>query len=464
MGGVLYLTSISNIGEKRYESTLPEKSEIGEILMIFVLNKNKQPLDPCHESVARKLLKDGKAVIHKKYPFTIRLKELKTTENNRNFRLKIDYGSRHTGLAILNGSDVIWIAQIHHKTNIKKNMDSRRVMRRTRRNRKTRYRQARFNNRKRREGWMPPSLQSRVDNIKNWINKLQKICPLTHISYENVKFDAQLMENPDISGVEYQQGELIGYEIREYLLEKRGRRCAYCGAENVSLEVEHIIPKIRGGSNRVSNLTLACRDCNQAKGSMTAEEFGHPEVYDLVKKPLKDVAIINATRWKVYNVLVDTKLPVECGTGARTKMNRINLNLPKDHHFDAVCVGQSTPEKIVFRTNSVLHIKARGRETHCRTTLDKYGFPRGYLARQKYFFGFQTGDIVKANIPKGKYKGAYVGAVSCRKTGYFDIKDKEGVRIAQGINQRHCKVLSRADGYEYTLNGLEVEAFLPPLK
>ena len=109
--------------------------------MIFVLNKDKKPLSPCHESVARKLLKDGKAVIHKKYPFTIMLKELKTTENDSNFPLKIDYGSRHTGLAILNESKVIWLAQIHHKTNIKKNMDSRRAMRRTRRNRKTRYRQ-----------------------------------------------------------------------------------------------------------------------------------------------------------------------------------------------------------------------------------------------------------------------------------------------------------------------------------
>lgn len=291
--------------------------------MIFVLNKNKQPLSPCHSAVARKLLKDGKAVIHKKYPFTIRLKELKTSESKAEFRLKIDYGSRHTGLAILSGSKVVWLAQIQHKTNIKSNLDSRRAMRRTRRNRKTRYRQARFNNRKRKDGWIPPSLQSRVDNIRNWIIRLQKLCPLTNISYENTKFDTQLMENPDISGIEYQQGELLGYEVREYLLEKRGRRCAYCGAENVPLEIEHIIPKIRGGSNRVSNLTLACRDCNQAKGNMTAEEFGHPEVYDLVKTPLKDVAIVNATRWKVYDALNNIKLPIECGTGARTKMNRI---------------------------------------------------------------------------------------------------------------------------------------------
>jgi len=432
--------------------------------MIFVLNKNKQPLSPCHSAVARKLLKTGKAVIHKKYPFTIRLKELKYSENKGEFRLKIDYGSRYTGLAILNNYNIIFLAQIYHKTNIKKNMDSRRALRRSRRNRKTRYRKPRFNNRKRKEGWIPPSLQSRVDNIKNWVIKLQKLCPLTNISYENVKFDTQLMQNPEISGVEYQQGILQGYEIREYLLEKFNRKCVYCGKENVRLEVEHIIPKARGGSNRVSNLTISCHDCNIAKGTQTAEEFGHPEINKLVRKSLKDAALVTTTRWKVYSVLVETGLEVECGTGARTKMNRIKLGLPKDHHYDAICVGKSTPEKIIFKTNNVLYIKAKGRGSHCRTNLDKYGFPRGYLARQKFFFGFQTGDIVKAIVPKGKYKGIHIGAVACRKTGSFDIKNKEGVRIGQGINHKYCNILSRADGYEYTLNGLEVDGIPLTLK
>jgi len=416
--------------------------------MIFVVNKNKEPLSPCHEAVARKLLKAGKAVIHKKYPFTIRLKELKESKDNSAFRLKIDYGSRHTGLAILKGSNVVWVAQLHHKTGIKKNMDSRRSMRRTRRNRNTRYRKPRFLNRKRREDWLPPSLQSRVDNIENWVERLRKLCPLTHISYENCKFDTQLMQNPEISGIEYQQGGLQGYEIREYLLEKFGRKCVYCGAENVPLEIEHIIPKIRGGSNRISNLTLACRECNQKKGSQTAEEFGHPEVYNLVKKPLKDAAIVTATRWKVFEVLTKTGLPVECGTGARTKMNRIRAELPKDHHFDAICVGQSTPKTINFATNSVLHIKAKGRGQYKRTNLDKYGFPRSYLPRQKTFFGFQTGDIVKAVVPKGKYKGTWFGSVACRKSGSFDIKNKEGKRIS--INKKYFKVLQRTEGYEYS--------------
>jgi len=216
--------------------------------MVFVLNRNKTPLAPCHEAVARKLLKQGKAVVHRIYPFTIRLKEQKDTSMFKpNYRLKIDYGSRYTGIAIIkNDSEVIFMMQLHHRTDVKENMDRRRAFRRGRRNRKTRYREPRFLNRQRNESWLPPTLQSRVDNSETWVRRLCKLCPITAISYENVKFDTQLLRNPEISGIEYQQGTLQGYEVREYLLEKFDRKCVYCGATNVPLEIEHVIPKSRG--------------------------------------------------------------------------------------------------------------------------------------------------------------------------------------------------------------------------
>ena len=322
--------------------------------MVFVLNKNKKPLSPCSNAVARKLLKLGKAIIHKKYPFTIRLRELKeANENKQEYRLKIDYGSRYTGLSILSNNKVLWLAELHHKINIKDKLDSRREHRRFRRN-KLRYRKARFLNRKRKEGWIPPSLQSRVDNIKSFLNKLMKIIPLTHISYENCKFDTQLINDENIKGIEYQQGTLLGYTVREYLLEKYNRKCIYCGKENVPLEIEHIIPKSRGGTNRIDNLGIACHNCNQTKGSMTAEEFGYPDIQKQVKKTLKDSALINATRWKVYEVLLNTGLNVECGSGALTKMNRINHKLPKTHYYDSCCIGKSTPNNLVFKTNYCL--------------------------------------------------------------------------------------------------------------
>lgn len=431
--------------------------------MVFVLNKDKTPLAPCHEAVARKLLKGGKAVVHRIYPFTIRLKEQKDTSMFKpNYRLKIDYGSRHTGIAIIkNDREVIFMMQIHHRTDVKGNMDRRRAFRRSRRSRKTRHREPRFSNRKRDEGWLPPTLQSRVDNIKTWVRKLCKLCPITAISYENVKFDTQLLRNPEISGIEYQQGTLQGYEVREYLLEKFGRKCVYCGATNVPLEIDHVIPKSRGGTDRIDNLVIACHECNQKKGNKTAEEFGHPEIQQLVKEPLRDCAIVNATRWRIYEVLWETGLPVECGSGALAKRNRIRLGLPKDHPFDAVCVGLSTPDKIWFKTKSVLHVMAKGKGTRQIANIDKNGFPRGYRKRKKLFYGFQTGDMIKASVPKGKYKGTWSGIVACRESGYFDIKDMTGRRIAQGISYKYCRLVQRFDGYGYELEQIKISGTFP---
>lgn len=421
--------------------------------MVFVIDASKKPLDMCHPAKARRLLRDGKAKIYRKEPFTIILTKVvdKPTENK--YRLKIDYGSRHTGLAILKGSRVCWLGQLEHRTNIKELLDKRRGYRRRRRNVNLRYRKPRFKYRAKPKGWLPPSLMSRVNNIRTFITRLIRMLPLGAISYENVKFDAQKMMNPDIHGIEYQQGALEGYEIREYLSEKFEHKCCYCGIEQGQgrkFEVEHIIPVSRGGTNRVSNLAWSCHDCNQEKGSMTAEEYGHPEVQAQAKKPLKDAALITATRWKVYDILKSFNLPIECGTGGLTAFNRIQRNIPKTHYYDACCIGKSTPKVLYFCTNIVHIITAIGRGKHCRTNVNASGFPRGYLARKKQHFGFQTGDMVKAVVTKGKKIGTYFGRVLCRKTGNFDIKTKVG-RV-QGINYKYLRLIQRSDGYSYNRN------------
>lgn len=417
--------------------------------MVFVIDASKKPLDMCHPAKARKLLRDGKAKIYRKEPFTIILtKEIEKPAEN-SYRLKIDYGSRHTGLAILKGVKVCWLGQLEHRTNIKELLDKRRGYRRRRRNANLRYRKERFN-RAKFKGWLPPSLMSRVNNIKTFIIRLIRMLPLGAISYENVKFDTQKMMNPDIHGIEYQQGTLKGYEIREYLSEKFNHKCCYCGIEQGQgrkFEVEHIIPVSRGGTNRVSNLAWSCHDCNQEKDNMTAEEYGHPEVQAQAKKPLKDAALVTATRWKVYELLKSFNLSVECGTGGLTAFNRTQRNISKTHYYDACCVGKSTPKVLYFCTNTVHIITAIGRGKHCRTNVNTHGFPRGYLSRQKQFFGFQTGDMVKAVVTRGKKIGTYFGRVLCRKTGSFDIKTKVG-RV-QGINYKYFKLIQRSDGYSY---------------
>lgn len=422
--------------------------------MVFVLDKHKKPLMPCSEKRARLLLQKGRAVVHKMEPFTIRLKDRTLEESKiQPLRLKLDPGSKTTGIAVINEDDleygkVIFLGEIKHKKGIKQSLDYRRNLRRFRRNRKTRYRKARFLNRKKPKGWLPPSLQARVNQTLNVITKIRKLLPIIAISTEHVKFDIQLMHNPEINGIEYQQGELFGYEVREYLLEKWGRKCVYCGKSDVPLEVEHIIPKSRGGTNRISNLTLACHDCNQKKGKLTAKEFGFPEVQAQAKRPLKDATMINATRWFLFDKLKQTGLPVKCGTGARTKKQRIEHKLPKTHYYDACCVAKA-PSKLIFKTQyvSVWTIIGRGKRRMCNP--DRYGFPKGHRTAKKLHFGFQTGDIVKAIIPKGKYKGIWTGRVAVRASGSFDLKDSQGKRICQGINYKYCQFIQRAEGWQY---------------
>ncbi len=426
---------------------------------IFVLDTNKQPLQPTHPARARQLLGKGKAAVYRHYPFTIILKYEVSDAEIQPLRLKIDPGSNTTGLAIINDKtgDVVFAAELQHRgQEIKKSLDSRRALRRGRRSRKTRYRKPRFNNRIRPKGWFPPSLISRIYNIETWIRRLRQLCPIVAISLELVKFDTQAMQNPEINGVEYQQGELFGYEVREYLLEKFERKCAYCGADSVPLQVEHIIPRARGGSNRVSNLTIACGPCNFRKGNQTAEEFGHPEVQALAKKPLKDTAAVNATRWELYRRIQDIGLPVELGTGGRTKYNRSIRKLPKTHWLDATCIGASTPEVLKVEGIVPLIITATGHGSRQMCRVDKYGFPRTSAKKYKRVHGFQTGDIVKASVPTGKKVGTYIGRVAIRSTGSFNIKTKSGT--VQGISYRYCQLLHQIDGYTYEKGE---SAFLP---
>lgn len=349
---------------------------------------------------------------------------------------------------------VIWAAELEHRGfQISQALKSRQALRRNRRSRKTRYRKPRFLNRTRRDGWIPPSLQSRVDNISTWVKRLQKLCPIDSISQELVRFDSQKIQNPEIYGTEYQQGELLGYEVREYLLEKYNRTCQYCGARDVPLEIEHIEPKSKGGSNRVSNLTLSCRPCNIKKGSKTIQEFlkKKPKVLKTVlanaKKPLRDAAAVNTIRWALYRQLKTTGLNVEVGSGGLTKFNRTKQNLPKTHWLDAACVGKSTPEKLHILVKKPLRIKATGHGTRqmCRT--DKYGFPSRYVPRNKFVKGFQTGDIVRAIVTKGKKIGTYVGRVAVRSTGSFNISTSNG--LIQGISHRYCSIVHAKDGYSY---------------
>jgi 5-methylcytosine-specific restriction endonuclease McrA len=414
---------------------------------VFVLDTNKQPLNPVHPGQARRFLTAGKAAVYRIHPFTIILKRTVPAPVVEPLRLKIDPGSKTTGLALVNDGTgvVVWAAELHHRgSQIKEALDRRRALRQTRRHRKTRHRPRRFQNRRRKAGWLPPSLMSRVANVQTWVARLRRLALIEAISLELVKFDTQRMQNPAISGVAYQQGELAGYEVKEYLLEKWGRRCTYCGATGVPLQVEHIVPRRRGGTNRVSNLTLACAPCNQAKGTQTAAEFGYPQIRAQAQQPLKDAAAMNTTRNALYEWLQTTGLSIEIGSGGLTKFNRARHGLPKTHWLDAACVGTSTPNPLRVAGVQVLQIRAmgHGRRQMCRT--DKYGFPCQHKARRVAYFGFRTGDLVRAVVPHGKYAGTYTGRVAVRARGQFRIATVE-------VHHAYCRRLQQTDGYQYAI-------------
>jgi|SRR5205807_1951816 len=426
-------------------------------MSVFVLDTNKIPLAPCHEAKARKLLDEGRAAIFRRYPFTIILKHAVECPFVSELRIKLDPGSKATGIAVIDDTSgtVVFAAELSHRGHkIKESLDSRRAVRRGRRNRKTRYRQARWRNRRnKKEGWLAPSIMSRIVNTLTWVTRLRKVCNITAISMERVKFDMQLLENPEISGIEYQQGTLQGYEIREYLLEKWNRACAYCGKKDVPLQIEHMVSRAKLGSNRISNLCLACGKCNIAKGTKDIRDFLKKKP-DLLKKllsqakaPLRDAAAVNTTRWELFRQLQVFGLPIECGSGGLTKFNRSTRELPKTHWIDAACVGKSTPEVVKIVGIRPLLITANGRGCRQVQNNDKYGFPKGSPKQGKVFYGFQTGDIVKAVVSNGKYAGIYVGRIAARMAGNFKFSRKNGTRF--DVSYKYCRAVHHMDGYSY---------------
>lgn len=427
-------------------------------MRVFVLDSNKNPLMPCHPARARILLKRGRAAVYRLRPFTIILKERNGGETQE-VDLRLDPGSKTTGMALVgrfqSGDRVIWAGELNHRGHqVREALAKRRSLRNVRRYRKTRYRKPRFMNRTRPSGWLPPSLMSRVSNVLTWTERLTRYAPVTSIQVETVRFDTQSMQNPEISGVEYQQGTLFGYEVREYLLEKWGHRCAYCDASDVPLEIDHVVPRSKGGSNRVSNLVIACHDCNQRKGNMSIKDFliGQPDrlkkIMKQLKQPLHDAAAINATRYAIGNALKSIGKEVTFWSGGRTKWNRTSQGYIKSHWIDAACVGERGSEVHIDSTMTVLTIEAMGRGKRQVQAVDKYGFPRSKPKAGKRFYGFQTGDYVKAKMLRGKNRGVYRGFLrAVRASGTFTILSDKGKKVEP--THKYVRLLQRFDGYKY---------------
>ncbi|MBP5977330.1 RRXRR domain-containing protein [Brasilonema sp. CT11] len=411
---------------------------------VFLIDANKTQLNPVHPKQACKLMESGKAAVFRHYPFTLIQSRAVANVRGHRFPQSVVRVARGRGFSLVTdrkggsgGMDLEGRGQ-----GIRDVLEPRRAVRRARRSRNTRYRKARFLNRRRVKGWLAPSLVHRVLTTETWVKRLCKFAPIAEIRQELVRFDTQQLENPEISGTEYQQGTLYGYEVREYLLEKWGRKCTYCSKENTPLQIEHITARGNGGSNRVSNLCLACEKCNQKKGTKDLKDFlkGKPDLVAKILKqskvPLKDASAVNSTRWKLFEVLRSTKLPVTTGTGGQTKYNRTRLGLAKEHWLGAACVGVTESLKIL--TQKILRVKATGFGTRRLCRIDKFGFPCSN-SRQTYNTPWKTGDI-------GRTTQAIVGRVVVQNEKRLEIR-VNGVR--HYCKPHKVKPMHRKDGYSY---------------
>ncbi|WP_326589626.1 RNA-guided endonuclease IscB [Streptomyces sp. NBC_01294] len=438
---------------------------------MFVLAKGGEPLMPCHPARARALLDSGRAVVARRAPFAIRLKHrTRTGSTVEGVQLRLDPGSKATGIAITDERrqvdpqarapvvrrGLIAIELRHRGQQIHRGMMRRAGYRRRRRSANLRYRAPRYENRPRPAGWLPPSLRHRIDATLSLVTRLCRYAPVVEIHVEQVAFDtaavagvrpSEIRGNPDST--------LAGSEVREFLLAKWNRSCAYCGATGVPLNIEHVRPRSRGGSDRMSNLVLACIPCNQAKGTSRVEEFlsGQPtrlaDVITQLRKPLQDVAVMNATRLQVVEALTTLGVPVHTWSGGRTRWNRFAARLPKSHTLDALATGVIIPERgdaVVRVPAQVLVVTSTGRGSYARTTPDRFGFPRLQRPRGKVHHGYATGDLVEAVLSKGKWVGKWVGRIAVRTSGQHRITT---LTSRFDVSHRNLRLLQRADGYTY---------------
>lgn len=420
---------------------------------VCVLDQKGRPLMPTTRlGKVYRLLKKQKAHIVSYEPFTIQLDYEPKSHIIQPMTLGVDSGAIHSGYSVANEHREYYSTEVIARDNISDRISDRSMYRRNRRSRKTRYRKVRFNNRKnKKQGWLPPSLEQKMAVQVNEIAHLHRYFPIEKIIIEVAEFDIQKIKKPDISGTEYQKGTLYGYNARNYLLEKHGRKCFYCGKTANKFEVEHMIPKARGGSNRIDNLTLSCHECNQKKGTLTAKEF--------IKKTLsprkaaaklrqlpnerrlfKYMTHMNATRWNLYNTIKDRYENVQTTYGYITKYNRLQAHLPKAHHIDAKCITGFATVSPIDQTVVKIKMRRHNRQLH-RATFSK-GHVRKTACLPTTVFGFQLYDRVL-------FEGRQYYIQSRKSRGSFRLVSIEGLKNTE---RSYKKLIRLAHTNAYLIN------------
>ena len=404
--------------------------------MVYVISQNGQPLMPTeNHAKVRILLKNKKAKVIKRCPFTIQL-EYDSMNYTQDITLGVDSGSKHIGLSATTRSKVLFESDVELRNDIVNLLSTRRQNRRTRRNRKTRYRKPRFNNRKCKEGWLTPSVQNKVDSHLTVIRKVHEILPITKVIVEVASFDIQKIKNPSISGTEYQQGEQLGFwNVREYVLFRDGHKCQCCHGKSKDkiLNVHHIESRKTGG-DAPNNLITLCKTCHIGyhKGIIKLPKTIHRGM------SFKDASFMGIMRWAFYNRLKSLYPNVSLTYGYITKNARIRNDLPKEHYIDARCISGNPLAKPSGEVFYQKKVRCHNRQIHKNTVL-KCGIRK--LNQCPYIVqGYRLYD-------RAMYKALECFVFGRRRDGRFAIRLLDGTKINEQISYKKLRFLESAKYY-----------------
>lgn len=404
--------------------------------MVYVLNINGQPLMPTQRhGKVRRLLKAEKAKVIKCCPFTIQLL-YETQDNVQPVSLGVDAGSKYIGISATTEEIVLYEAEIELRNDIVKLLSDRREQRRGRRNRKTRYRKPRFNNRRRKDGWLAPSVQNKVDSHLTAIRKVYEILPVTKVIVEVASFDIQKIKNLDIKGTEYQKGEQLGFwNVREYVLWRDNHTCQCCKGKSKDkvLNVHHIESRKTGG-NAPNNLITLCETCHKGYHNGTIV------LPNAIKRGMRfrDAAFMNIMRWTLYENLKKIYNNVSLTYGYITKNVRINNGLSKSHYFDARCISGNPTAKPLGYYFYQRKVRCHNRKIH-KCKINKGGIRKRNQAAFEVY-GFRLYDKVC-------WDGHECFIFGRRSTGRMDLRLLDGTHINASVGFKNLKLLEKRNNY-----------------
>ena len=407
--------------------------------MVYVLHQNGQPLMPTkNHAKVRRLLKQQKAKVIRRCPFTIQLM-YDTKQHTQPITLGVDAGSKYIGLSATTKETVLYEAQVELRNDIVELLSTRRENRRTRRNRKTRYRKARFLNRvhSKNKCWLAPSIEHKIQTHLSVVEKVHKILPVSKIIVETASFDIQKIKNPSISGTDYQNGEQLDFwNTREYVFYRDGHTCQCCKGKSKDkiLNIHHIESRKIGG-DAPNNLITLCETCHKKyhKGEITLPKA--------IKRGIvfKDATFMGVMRWSFYNRLKEIYLKVSMTYGYITKNTRITNALPKDHSIDARCISGNPLAESDGTYYYLKKVRCHNRQIH------KMSILKGGVRKRN-----QAPYIVKGYrlFDKVRYQDNEYFIFGRRSSGFFDIRTLNGVKVNKGsISYKKLKLLETKKYY-----------------